>query len=185
MGPHRAMSGPALLARRGGGPSPWDRITPSPHRPLGIKAKVEGYLIVGWGFSGPLCLRQDLEGLLNFHHRPRADCGLQCEWAKLNPGWPDPLTQNHLHLPINTSPFSDPNFAAQGLSFSGEHHIHLQQASNPQTWQCICMCQRKGLPFFPGAFWRQSRMKERAGGELLIALGIQREVAGRREERDP
>lgn len=28
-------------------------------------------------------------------------------------------------------------------------------------------------------------MKERAGGELLIALGIQREVAGRREERDP
>ena len=141
------MSGPALLARRGGGPSPWDGITPSPHRPLGIKAKVEGYLIVGWGFSGPLCLRQDLEGLLNFHHRPRADCGLQCEWAKLNPGWPDPLTQNHLHLPINTSPFSDPNFAAQGLSFSGEHHIHLQQASNPQTWQCICMCQRKGLKY--------------------------------------
>ena len=28
-------------------------------------------------------------------------------------------------------------------------------------------------------------MKERAGGELLIALGIQHEVAGRREERDP
>lgn len=97
-----------------------DGIAPSTHRPLGIKAKVEGSLIVGWGFSGPLCLRQDLEGLLNFHRRPRAECGLQCEWAKLNPGWPDPLTQNHLHLPINTSPFSDPNFASQGLSFSGE-----------------------------------------------------------------
>ena len=66
------MSGPALLARHGGGPSLWDGITPSPHRPLGTKAKVEGFLGVGWGFSG-------LEGLLSFHRRPRADCGLQRE----------------------------------------------------------------------------------------------------------
>lgn len=160
-----------------------DRSQPS--QTFGHKGQSRGVSDSGMGILRSPLSQARFGGLAKLSSQTKGYCGLQCEWAKLNPGWPDPLTQNHLHLPINTSPFSDPNFAAQSLSFSGEHHIHLQQASNPQTWQCICMCQRKGLPFFPGAFWRQSRMKERAGGELLIALGIQREVAGRREERDP